>query len=197
MKKYKETNFIIIITGARHSSTTLCKKFASLDDVDSKYEAFQHKLGVFWKEGPYDFDITAHINSRLKKIGWSEKPYLVFKIFPDHNISFEKIAEIKFKKSFVILRRNLKDSYASYIKSITTGNWGTTPEQQLERELDTAHRGFTREKMPFAEYKKTHENWFDQAKVFLKNSGYEYNEIWFEDVIDESFDCKNLIPGRW
>ena len=83
----------------------------------------------------------------------------------------------------IFLRRPLADSYKSLCKSLTTGNWGTTPEQQLECEKQN-RRGWRCTPPSYSNYINDTEDWF----LFTKNICQKYNisntTINFEDVID-------------
>ena len=173
---------IIVITAQRHASTELCNNLSKiLVDFTIQHEIFNY---ILFPENIDKNPIKAIENKLLEHQNYG------FKLF-HNNIPKKNLIEIidKFKDRLLIifLRRPLEDSYKSLCKSLTTGNWGTTPEKQLQWDKDN-REGYQSVLPSFQEYKNTINKWF----VFVKDICLTYNintintiNINFDDVINK------------
>jgi len=109
-----------------------------------------------------------------------------FKLFHT-NIPKKNLIEIidKFKDRLLIifLRRSLEDSYKSLCKSLTTGNWGTTPDKQLQWEKDN-RVGYQSVLPSFQEYKNTINKWFVSVTDICRTHNINTINVNFDDVIN-------------
>ena len=181
-----EPKLVIIITGARHGSTTLCRILGSkLKNFKIEFEIFRN--GVENTENNKKYPIDTIKNKLIEYNNYG------FKIFGDQlsHIQVENI--LKYYKNnllVIFLRRSLQDSYKSLCKSLKTGNWGTTPEQQLTWKKD----GWKNTPPNYSNYVKNIEHWFSFTKNLCQKYNIKNSTIKFEDVIvDEKIEdiiCK-------
>ena len=171
---------IIVITAQRHASTRLCE-FLKINLVNFNIvrELFNYS---HFPENIEKKPIKVIENKLLEHQNFG------FKLF-HNNMPKENVIEIidKFKDRLLIifLKRPLEDSYKSLCKSLTTGNWGTTPELQLQWEKDN-REGYQSVLPNFQEYKNTINNWF--ASVYSICRTHNINTIIninFDDVINQ------------
>ena len=69
--------------------------------------------------------------------------------------------------------------------------WTTSPEKQ--KMVRRGHRKQESEIIKFNEYKKSKEEYFSKARETLISNNVSYKEIWFSDVIQETFNIENFL----
>jgi hypothetical protein len=180
--------FVVIISQQRHGSTTLCEKFNSLPQSVSLFEAFNHsgRLANIKSE-----DLKTEINTVLSSCDWMNKKYISFKVFPGHSIDLEKLLTCGISVRVVFLRRNLRDSYNSWSKSLKTGNWGTTPFKQQRNSTD----GWKNEERvtDYERYSCNADKWFTYTENLVRKCGLPHRKVWFKSVILDSFYTSGLL----
>jgi len=190
--KHLEKNINLIITGQRHGSTTLCEKIDSKKDTVCLFEAISQSdwaLDYLSKSGS---EIKALEYCKLEsflKICLQEirEKNIFIKVIPEHIQSdqfIDKILKSELVKKIILLKRDLDNAYRSYEKSMTTGNWGTTPRRQAEC---GDKKGWTSSIKTQNEWKSLHEKWFKDWKESSINNNIESKQLWFYNVIQESF----------
>ena len=191
LSKIEEQKLIVIISAQRHGSTTLCEKFNNNPQCVSLFEAFgpTGRLSGF----STDTDLEEHVRGVVKSHDWMQKKYLVIKIFPGHNISLKKLLDLNYETNFIFLKRNLLDSYNSYKNALLSGNWGTTPDRQLDGSGLTSHTKLPSEIECYRDYVKRINKFFDNNKKILEKHKIKYNEIWFGEVISDSFEISKYL----
>jgi hypothetical protein len=186
--------FIIIITGHRHTSTTLCNKIKKLDNCATVYELFYEEHTKYkMKEYNSIENILHNINIDFKE------ETIVFKIFQNHlKISdIENILKLKntYKFKGIFLKRNLKDSYISLRYAEETNEWSTDnnkkdPEQFLKYKNNF---NFKKRNKYFEKYKKANENFYKSCENLFIKYKINYKNLEFSDCIKESFDAEQFI----
>lgn len=170
-------NLIIIITGARHGSTTLCEILGSkLKNFKIEFEIFRN--GDESTKNNKKYPINTIKNKLIKYNNYG------FKIFGDQLCHRQVENILKYYKNHLLvifLRRSLQDSYKSLCKSLKTGNWGTTPEKQLTWKKD----GWKNTPPNYSNYVKNIEHWFSFTKNLCQKYNIKNDNINFEDVIDD------------
>lgn len=191
LNKIEEQKLIVIISAQRHGSTTLCKKFDNHPQCVSLFEAFgpSGRLSGF----STDTDLEEHIRNVIKSHDWMQKKYLVIKIFLGHNISLKQILDLNYETNFIFLRRNLLDSYNSYKKALLSGNWGTTPNRQKNGKGQTNYTKPPDEIKRYTDYAHELTNFFDNNKKILNEKHIKYDEVWFGEVISDSFEVSKYL----
>lgn len=187
--------FIVVVSGQRHGSTTLCEKLNSIPQSVSLFEAFNSRQGRLYKNNFND--LSAEINEVLDSTDWMNKKYVSFKVFTGHPINLEKLFTCGISLRVVFLRRSLTDSYNSLLQSLTTGNWGTNPEAKLTEVGLTGYTSDPESVIDFKTYSVKQQQWFSYTKKLVEKYSIPHTEVWFGAVVHESFDCKNLIIGVW
>lgn len=170
---------IIVITAQRHASTELCNYLNKiLVDFTFKHEIFNYS---HFPEN-IDKNPIKIIENKLL-----EHQNYCFKLF-HNNIPNEKLLEIiiKFKDRLLIifLRRPLEDAYKSLCKSLTSGNWGTTPEKQLQWEKNN-REGYKSLLPNFQEYTNTINKWFVSVSSICRTHNINTINVNFDDVINQ------------
>ena len=169
---------IIIITAQRHASSELCNNLNKiLVDFKIQHEIFNYML---FPEN-IDKNPIKVIENKLEHHNYG------FKLF-HNNIPNKKLIEIiiKFKDRLLIifLKRPLEDSYKSLCKSLTTGNWGTTPEKQLQWKKDN-REGYKSLLPNFQEYTNTINKWFVSVSSICRTHNINTINVNFDDVINK------------
>ena len=184
--------FIIIITGQRHSSTTLCNKINNLDNCFSLYELF-NKDQTKYKMKDYN-----SIENILHRVNIDIKAETIsFKIFHSQlKISdIEDIVKLKDTYNFkaIFLKRNLRDSYISQMYAQKTGEWSTDNNKKDPEQFLKYKNNFKVKKSVFINYKKTQENFHKSCKKLFIKYKINYKNLEFSDCIKESFDTEQFI----
>lgn len=187
--------FIVIVSAQRHGSTTLCEKLNSVPQSVNLFEAFNGRQGRLYKK--HYTDLSIEINEFLDSNDWTNKKYVSFKVFRGHRIDLEKLFTCGISLRVVFLRRPLEDSYNSLIESLKTGNWGTTPDRKMTEEGLTDFRLDPEDIKDFETYSRQQQEWFGSTKELVEKYNIPSKEIWFDSVIQKSFDYKNLWVRRW
>ena len=190
--QFLEKNINLIITGQRHGSTTLCEKIDSKKDTVCLFEAISQsdcaldylsKCGLEIKTLEYP-KLESFLKICLQEI---REKNIFIKVIPEHiqhEEYIDKILKSELVKKIIILRRDLSNAYKSYEKSITTGNWGTTPKRQVEW---GNQKGWASPSKSRDEWKSLHEKWFKDWKESSINNNIESKQLRFHDVIQEDF----------
>lgn len=170
---------IIVITAQRHASTEMYHYLNKiLVDFKIHHEIFNYML---FPENIDKNPIKIIENKLLEHQNYG------FKLF-HNNMPKETLIEIidKFKDRLLIifLKRPLEDSYKSLCKSLTTGNWGTTPEKQLQWEKDN-REGYKCLLPNFQEYKNTINKWFVSVSSICRTHNINTINVNFDDVINQ------------
>jgi len=192
---------LIIISEQRMGTTTLCEKLDKISHSVCLYEAFEKTDGKLYSPNGYS-DMKSHIEEFVEKTDWvKHNKYISFKIFRNHvkdpNLQLSDILKIDMPKRVVFLRRNLSDSYKSWVIAHTTGNWATSPKHKLTGTGVTENIWDLDELETFEEYSMWVNRWFSVSFEKTIRRNIPYKEVWFGAVVHESFDCKNLIVGKW
>lgn len=184
--------FVIVISEQRHGSTTLCLKIDNLYNTVSVYEAFNSNGGRFY--APSCENLENHISKVMNEKSWiGENKYISFKIFRDHAISLDDIFQLNVPKKVIFLKRDLKNSYASWKSALLTGNWGTTPRSQASGQGFTGHSKLPHEIMEYFEYEEELNAWFSLAMTKVEEYNISHETIWFSDVINNRIDIERLV----
>ena len=119
---------IIVITAQRHASTRLCE-FLKINLVNFNIvrELFNYS---HFPENIEKKPIKVIENKLLEHQNYGFK--LFHNNIPRKKLVLEIFFKFKDRLLIIFLKRPLEDSYKSLCKSLTTGNWGTTPEKQLQ-----------------------------------------------------------------
>jgi LPS sulfotransferase NodH len=181
---------IVIISAQRHGSTTLCEKFGKHPMCVSLYEAFNPGKcnRVFFPL--QNTDLESHMKEVISKYNWEQK-YIVFKLFDGHETDIKTLLSMNFEISFIFLRRNLVDSYESYKKAMITQDWTTSPKKKKMNPIRT--RENESEILKFNEYEKANKEYFFKVEETLISNNVSYEEIWFSDVIQETFNIEKFL----
>lgn len=182
----------IIVSDYRHGTTTLCDIAAKTDNVGCLYEAFNND-GLL-----YDIDIeTDFVNQmkhRIESTSWLDcKSIIVLKVFKRDWKYFKKLVSVDIVDSVIFLRRCVNDSYDSYVRAMTTGDWAGNPD------LRARGLGITEYKKPiemvesYKQYKKNIANWFSTASQCVVNANIPSYEVWFKEVISPKFKFADII----
>ena len=182
-------------------TTTLCEKLDKISHSVCLYEAFEKTDGKLYSPNGYSA-MKSHIEEFVEKTDWvKHNKYISFKIFRNHvkdpNLQLSDILKIDMPKRVVFLRRNLSDSYKSWVIAHTTGNWATSPKHKLTGTGVTENIWDLDELETFEEYSMWVNRWFSVSFEKTIRRNIPYKEVWFGAVVHESFDCKNLIVGKW
>ena len=173
---------IIVISAQRHGSSYFCD-FLKNKLLDFK---IQHEIFNFshFPENINKNPIKIIEDKLLKHQNYG------FKLF-HNNIDRKQLEEIisKFKNNLLIifLRRPLEDSYKSLCKSLSTGNWGTTPDKQLQWDKDNI-KGFKGKPPIYQEYKNTIDNWFSFVNNICKKFNINTISVNFDDIINKELN---------
>lgn len=191
---------LIVISEQRMGTTTLCEKLDKISHSVCLYEAFEKTDGRLYSPNGYS-DMRTHIEEFVEKTDWvKHNKYISFKIFRNHFIDWETMCDVlkmDIPKRVVFLKRNLPDSYRSWVDAHTTGNWGTTPERKLSAEGVTNNKMELDERHTFEEYSSRVERWFEFCLKKTIQYNIPYKEVWFGDIIHEGFNARDLITGKW
>jgi len=194
-RSFNRREFTVIVSAQRHGSTTLCKKLNSVPQSVNLFEAFNAKQGQLYKK--HYTDLSIEINEFLDSNDWTNKKYVSFKVFRGHGIDLEKLFTCGLSLRVVFLRRPLEDSYSSLIESLKTGNWGTNPDKKRTEEGLTGYKLDSDDIIDFETYSRQQQEWFSSTKELVEKYNIPSKEIWFDSVIQKSFDYKNLLVGKW
>ena len=227
--KPKDKNVYIIISGQRHGTDTLCKKFEDLPNSISLYEAFNGNAGArhgaFIKFLPNlkerkSAELTDFF-SKVCDIFLPSKEIVSFKMFPGdcrgpqsnpQEIKGTFLKWIKFltelshiqreswrakiNVKYILLHRNLEDSYRSYVRALTTGDW--TNDRSKGRSKSTSKFLVDlNDVQTFELYSRSHGLWFGEWEDFLKNKNLRYQHLMFDELISENFNLKSFLNNEW
>lgn len=230
--KEKDKNVYIIISGQRHGTDTLCKKFEDLPDSISLYEAFNPDAGV--RHGAFSskfFPTSAFSEKNSSKLMLlfgnicdtflPDKETISLKIFPtDCWGSQSNSREIKdaFCKSidffscfsrikrqpwhtqinvkYILLHRDLEDSYRSYIRALTTGDW-TNDRSKGRSDYASNSLADINDLETFELYNQRHVCWFNEWEGLLKSENLRYQHLMFDELISENFNLKSFLNNEW
>ena len=199
--------FVLVFSMQRSASTTLMKWLFDYLSYSMMYEVFnpnQYPPWIAWTTNmtsdmihryPCVFrrrlvsKICAHpfINANLNASARSGPCVTGFKLFHNHlqNNLLAKLVHCKDAgktKVLILKRRNVMAQHASLVKAITTGNWGTNPEEQKKSKNKT-----TSEWMPipptFIEFVYLRHSWF--RNVTRSVGDEDHMSIFFEDLISD------------
>ena len=201
-------NILIIFYVMRHSSSTLCEKIYNMKNCTSVWELFNQNQSNYPLE-KYK-TITGVINAAVKDFKKNDDAKLFnFKIFPEH-LSEDQLMELielnnQYNLSAIILTRKLEDSYKSLVYARITGDWDTknnhnNPQhyKDFKRDFDFNKQYVEDNKWPldsFEKYKETHNIFFNDIELLLKNNGISYKKITFEENIKNTFDIEKHIQN--
>lgn len=179
----------IIITDARHGSTTLCSYIHNLKNVTCAWELLAPRTKTHQPFGSCELnneEIIQHIEDKLKVSNYC------FKVFHNHsNLYFlEKIYQ-KFKPKIIFLTRKLSDSYESYVKALTTGDWNTN-----RTTINSKYNGYTKELDEIYSYKEYIYNiskFYQSNKELCLKLNLPQMNITFEDVCNKNFESLDLF----
>ena len=97
---------------------------------------------------------------------------------------------------YILLHRNLEDSYRSYVRARTTGDW--TNDRSKGRSKYTSNSLVdVNDLETFELYNQRHVNWFNEWEVFLKNKNLRYQHLMFDELISENFNLKSFLNNEW
>ena len=182
----------VIISDYRHGTTTLCDVAAKTDGVGCLYEAFNNNGLLYGINTGVDF--INQIDNRISSTTWlNDKNIIVLKVFKRDWKYLKEMINTNIIDHAIFLRRRVSDSYNSYIRAMTTGDWAGNP--------DTRARGLgiTEYKVPvervesYKHYKKSIHNWFTASSRLLINAGLPFHEIWFKEIISPEFKFTDII----
>lgn len=135
-------------------------------------------------------NLQSHMKEVISNYNWEQK-YIVFKLFDGHETDVETLLSMNFEISFIFLRRNLVDSYKSYKKAMITQDWTTSPEK---KKMVVPRNGKKEsEILKFNEYEKANKEYFFKVEETLISNNVSYEEIWFSDVIQETFNIEKFL----
>jgi len=190
-KRLQDKEFIIIISGQRHGSTTLCEKINELPNTISMFEVFA-TTGKFYADS-YE-NMESHLTRLINGTSWlANTKHISFKVFHNHNVELDELLKLDVPKKVIFLKRNLKDSYDSWRKSLLTGNWGTNPKVQQTGDGITEYSVSPHKILKYNEYATSLKNWFSYALRKVEKHNIVYKEVRFSDVVNEKFDIKKLL----
>lgn len=193
---------LIIFSERRHGSTSLCTSINSLNDCTSFYELTQrghyprnqfegknvsiNKLIKFILSNHNDSILSFKLfHDQIKK---DDIPKLLKKTRYTYDKSGKSVTE-EIRIKCLVLRRNLKDSYISFLRAIKYNDWGTIP---------TANRNNKNIKIvpsKFNAYKKTINEYLDFCSKQLLKNNIDHRHIHFNDLIKTNFDVNDLIDN--
>jgi glycosyltransferase involved in cell wall biosynthesis len=182
--------FIIIVSGQRHGSTTLCERLNSISQSVSLFEAFNCNQGIF--ANIKSENLKTEINEVLNSCDWMNKKYVSFKVFRDHSVNLEKLLTCGISVRVVFLKRSLKDSYSSWVRAVKTGNWGTTPGDQ-KADKCVGHRLNSNKIRDYGKYESDMVMWFLRTKKLVLKYKVPHTELWFGGVICDEFDPVSIL----
>ena len=135
---------------------------------------------------------TQIIPNRLFALGhplYIDKDSVDLKYIDEIIKKYEKIIKI------IILRRDLKDSYNSLCKSLTTGNWGTTPiNQKYQEENNITGYINVNEIIPYEEYLIKNKLWFKNIEDLISKYKLNVLNLEFKQVITNNLNIvKNFL----
>lgn len=178
---------IIVLTDYRHASTTLCDNFNKLDGVISEYEIFNIN------DKGKNINIKNKIEQLFKN---NENKTIIFKVMRDH-LSYQKLTELLLfdcpKKIIILRRKNMKDSYKSYITARKTGNWGKNPDFIKYNNKNNIATFIDKSELSYDDYEKEVTDAFNMYENILRDLKINYLEIQFEDVINDKVDYEGII----
>lgn len=223
--KTKDKNVYLIISGQRHGTTTLCDKFEDLPNSISFYEAFNESAGerhgAFAKLIPTS--VYEKKSSELMlffanvcDVFLPNKETISFKIFPgdcagpqfketfiksmDFFSCLSRIErhswESQINVKYILLHRNLEDSYRSYVRALTTGDW-TNDRSKGRSEYTSEFLVDINDIFSFERYNQIYVDWFNEWEVFLKNKNLRYQHLMFDELISENFNLKSFLNNEW
>ena len=229
--KEKDKNVYIIISGQRHGTDTLCKKFEDLPNSISLYEAFNENAGArhgaFSKFLPSTVFLEKNPTKLMAFFGhicnvfFPDKEIISFKIFPGeccgpqsnpHEIKDSFLKCINFfccfsrikrqswhtqiNVKYILLHRNLEDSYRSYIRAYTTGDW-TNDRSKGRSDYTSDSLVDINDLETFELYNQRHVYWFNEWEGFLKSKNLRYQHLMFDELISENFNLKSFLNNEW
>lgn len=187
------TKLLIVVTGQRHGSTTFCHRLSNFNHkrVCNGGEMFRRKAWYKLKADQkntsekYEAYLQGIIDRNCGNKTLLETGAICFKIFHTEG-NLDLLLQTSFEKYIVFLQRNLEDSYASWVISMRSGNWATTPWlQESNKHLFPPRPGGI---ITFDEYKKNFDNWYNLAEQKAKEYNIKYNKVNFEDIIQKTYD---------
>ena len=188
-------SLILILSAQRHSTTTLCEYINNIDKTVScpKNEVLAH-WSINYESPLHKLDnIISHLDNNISI-------YCLKIMGTDMNENIQYIEEIikKYKTivKIIVLRRKLEDSYKSLFKSLTTGNWGTTPEkQEYHKNNNIIHYIGPQFIVPFEKYEITINKWFTSINNLTEKYHLNVLHLKFEQVISNDLDIVNNFLG--
>lgn len=197
-------SLILILSAQRHSTTTLCEYINNIDKTVScpKNEVLAHWHINYEYESPLQKldNIIDNLDNNISIYCLKIMSQDVNQYSNDVNQYIKYIEEIikKYKTivKIIVLTRKLEDSYKSLCKSLTTGNWGTTPEkQEYHKNNNIIHYIAPQLIVPFEEYVITTNKWFTSINNLTEKYHLNVLHLKFEQVISNDLDIVNNFLG--
>ena len=189
----KETKNIIIMTQERSGSNLLCRLFSEYDCMSVNTEIadwFPQKINEriedlnlkekIQKYYPYkSFDKFVESMRYL-----CDRDFMIFKMFQHHITKVSWKLENQNHSSFIILTRNILDSYLSYVPSRENKIWSNFDTTKIKVNF-IPHK--------FIKYHKNRTNYFDNINKIIENSPHlkskaikvDYKEFMYEAEQDK------------
>lgn len=187
ISRFREKSIYVIISEQRHGSTTLCTKINSFKDTVSLYEAFR-KEGIFYDDDLTNKNLENYLCKIINGTSWlRDIQNISFKIFKSHNVDINSLMQLSNIKKIIFLKRDVKAAYTSLVKSLKTGNWGTTPTEQ---EMTRGHTGYTNKIIEYDAYENNLNNWFLETKKLADLYNIPNETIYFYSVINDQINEK-------
>ena len=195
----------IILSAQRSGSTFLCE---SLSNLDKNYidlgEALKTIKFYNKKLDPHPLvphhgalkDNLSEKNLGIDKIVTDILPNakaIFFKVFRGDlvNNDLNLLTDICLPKKFIILRRDLNDSYESLSRAYSSGDW--TINRKSNPKGYTAKNFKAKPIPPFEVYCENIDSWFSECIQHLTEKGEDFQELSFDLLTSKNFDFNSLI----
>ena len=188
-------SLVLILSSQRHSTTTLCEY---IDNIDKTVTCSESEVLGHWS---INYESPLHkLDNIIDNLDINISIYCLKIMSQDVHNNVRYIEEIikKYKTiiKIIVLRRELKDSYKSLCKSLTTGNWGTTPEkQEYHKNNNIIHYIAPQWIVPFETYETRNKDWFRSINDLIRNYQLNVLHLKFEQVISNHLDIVNNFLG--
>ena len=216
----------VIFTRQRSASTTFVGLLNLHPEVVCRWEAFSSSFTSNKIRGFLGFANRSAQHAEIPEFVrrfWAACPRRAcgFKVMPGHVRPIEKLHELftaPHTRSILLERANVSAEYASWRRSMLTGNWGTSPDAQQERSanrsaFETAHARRARgcrgcdgaalaataaqaANTSFRQFRQQHAQWFRQARAASPGGGpHELLHLYSENLT-RSWDECNATMAR-
>ena len=208
----------IIVSAERHGTDTLCKKFEELEDSFCFFEAFNRddqisgRHGLFPKFMNKKRNISKDYSLFLKNVFNIILPKhkkISFKLFPGHisGINFYEtddprvfkdfhfLLNLDIKTTFILLKRDLEDAFASYFRACTTGDW-TNNRSLGESSWRSEWVKEECEVISKKDYANKLNQWFTAWENILKQKSLNFKQLNFCDLIQKDFCLSNFLDQK-